>query len=152
VKLTLNRFIHDDKATFGVLSWPGGRVFTLEDAPQSVKIMHRTRIPAGTYDLSLRQGSPMARKHAERYGSWHLGMIWLLDVPGFEYVYIHPGNWPDDTSGCILPAMSAAYSAAGAMHVRESSTAYMAVAPGLMRAIMHGPASCSIEITDEVTA
>ncbi|KKK90217.1 hypothetical protein LCGC14_2725280, partial [marine sediment metagenome] len=32
----------------------------------------------------------------------HEGMIWLQNVPGFKYIYIHCGNDDDDTDGCIL--------------------------------------------------
>jgi len=28
--------------------------------------------------------------------------IWLQNVPGFKYIYIHCGNDDDDTDGCIL--------------------------------------------------
>jgi hypothetical protein len=32
----------------------------------------------------------------------HRGMLWLQNVPGFEWIYIHVGNTDDQTSGCIL--------------------------------------------------
>ena len=29
-------------------------------------------------------------------------MLWVKDVPGFEYILIHIGNDEDDTAGCLL--------------------------------------------------
>jgi hypothetical protein len=26
----------------------------------------------------------------------------ILDVPGRDYILIHPGNFPEDTEGCVL--------------------------------------------------
>jgi hypothetical protein len=33
---------------------------------------------------------------------WHQGMLWLQDVPGFQFIYIHVGNKDDDSDGCLL--------------------------------------------------
>lgn len=48
-------------------------------------------IPAGTYELALR-ASP------------RLGYVtpWVKEVPGFEDILIHIGNYPKDTEGCTL--------------------------------------------------
>jgi hypothetical protein len=48
-------------------------------------------IPAGTYEVKL-------------LPSFHFKEITphLIDVPGFEVVEIHPGNYPKDTHGCTL--------------------------------------------------
>jgi len=42
-------------------------------------------------------------KHGARW-SWHEPEIpELIDVKGFKYIQIHPGNYPKDTLGCLLP-------------------------------------------------
>ena len=75
---------------------------TLEDEHRGVKVPGYTRIPQGRYLLTLRSEGSMHGKYKDRYGASHRGMLWLRDVPGFEYVYIHVGNHSGDTSGCIL--------------------------------------------------
>src|SRR5688500_1725133 len=73
------------------------RCFTREDQKQAVKVPRETRIPAGTYKIKLRAEGSMQAKYSELYG-WHRhGMLWLQDVPGFEWIYIHPGNTDADT-------------------------------------------------------
>ena len=32
----------------------------------------------------------------------HKGMLWVRNVPGFEYILIHTGNTDEHTSGCLL--------------------------------------------------
>ena len=75
--------------------------FTLEDTFNEPKVWGKTRIPEGTYDIILRNEGGMTVKYAKRYPN-HKGMIWLQDVPGFEWVYIHTGNNENHTDGCIL--------------------------------------------------
>jgi CRISPR/Cas system Type II protein with McrA/HNH and RuvC-like nuclease domain len=43
----------------------------------------------------------MTKRYAARY-DFHQGMLHVLDVPGFEWIYIHTGNTDDHTSGCLL--------------------------------------------------
>lgn len=79
-----------------------------EDAWHMAKIPEKTRIPAGLYPMGLRteSGRPGSEtlhdKYLRRFGpEFHKGMLWIKDVPWFEYVYIHLGNSPDDSKGCI---------------------------------------------------
>lgn len=102
MKLKLRRLYETGIHTVGLLEC-GRRVFTtLEDAGHDRKIKGQTRIPAGTYDLQLRTTSPMASRYRKRFGEDHEGMIWLQNVPQFDFVYLHLGNVAEDTEGCIL--------------------------------------------------
>lgn len=105
--ITVKRLYHDSDATLGALLVDGHLVgFTCEDEPREDKVAGETRIPAGEYKLGIRKGSPMANRYDARYEG-HDGMLWLQDVPGFEYVYFHTGNTDDDTEGCILMGLTA---------------------------------------------
>ena len=79
---------------------PGLFCATLEDTFRHEKKKKVTRIPAGRYRLDLRKGSPMATRYQDKFGT--NGMLWLRDVPGFKFVYIHIGNTDQDSDGCIL--------------------------------------------------
>ena len=48
-------------------------------------------------------------------------MLWLQDVPDFEWVYIHSGNNHKHTSGCLLVGYSANEAA---MTIGRSRDAY----------------------------
>jgi hypothetical protein len=103
MKLTLKR-------NQGKSEWTTGRLFvndvfecfTIEDQAQDVKVMHETRIPAGTYDISLRTFGGHHERYKVKFKEIHMGMLWLRNVPGFQSILIHIGNSDDDSSGCIL--------------------------------------------------
>lgn len=71
--------------------------FTMEDVcrPNGEKIKGQTAIPFGKYKIGLRY-SP---KFSKKYGH---DMLWIMDVPQFEYILIHPGNTRFHTEGCLL--------------------------------------------------
>jgi hypothetical protein len=109
MKLQLLRINSGVDATSGVLFQvhpEGDKTFlcyTLEDQPQETKVMHETRIPAGTYDIKFRAVGGFHTRYLKRYGAgFHKGMLELQDVPGFKYILIHSGNTDEHTSGCIL--------------------------------------------------
>jgi hypothetical protein len=103
MKLTLKR-------NPGKSEWTTGRLFindvfecfTIEDQEQDVKVMHETRIPAGTYEISLRTFGGHHERYKIKFKEIHMGMLWLRNVPGFQSILIHIGNSDDDSSGCIL--------------------------------------------------
>lgn len=76
---------------------------TLEDVHRDVKVPGETRIPAGVYELRLRAEGGKYKKYLDRFGEWQRpGMLHVTNVPGFEWILIHPGNTPKDTEGCLL--------------------------------------------------
>jgi len=70
----------------------------MRDGP---KVPGETAIPPLRYRIKLRTDSPKFRHYYDRW-AWFRGMPWLQDVPGFTFVYIHPGLDDDDTEGCLL--------------------------------------------------
>ena len=77
--------------------------YTLEDEQRDVKVWGETRIPAGTYKLKLREEGGFHTRYLAKYGdTFHKGMIWVQDVPGFEYILWHTGNTDEHTAGCLI--------------------------------------------------
>ncbi len=65
--------------------------YTLEDKVRDVKIKSITAIPKGKYEVAI--------SFSNRFQQL---MPLLLNVPNFEGVRIHWGNYSKDTDGCIL--------------------------------------------------
>ena len=104
--LLLQRDTGGPDYTSGKLYVDGQHIcYTLEDEYRAVKVRGETRIPCGVYEIKLRNAGSMAPKYLRRF-PWQRGMLWLQEVPNFEYVYIHIGNDTDDTLGCILVGMA----------------------------------------------
>ena len=77
-------------------------VYTLEDEYRDEKKVGETRIPAGEYEVVLRTVGGFHARYSKRFPSIHRGMLYILDVPGFDYILIHCGNTDENTSGCLL--------------------------------------------------
>lgn len=96
MEIIVQRFLFEADCTVGRLYINGIlKCFTLEDEIRALKVKGETAIPYGKYELGMRY-SP---KFTPRYGH---DMLWVKNVPGFEYILIHPGNTDDDTDGCLL--------------------------------------------------
>ena len=76
--------------------------YTLEDEYRSEKVFGETRIPDGKYKLGLRKVGGYHAKYSKRFPHIHIGMLHVLNVPGFEYILIHCGNTDEHTAGCLL--------------------------------------------------
>lgn len=69
---------------------------TLEDTDRKLecggeKVHGETAIPRGTYKVVINWSNRFKRELPQ-----------VLDVPGFEGIRIHGGNFPADTLGCVL--------------------------------------------------
>lgn len=103
MQIILKRETESDEWTQGKLYVEGEFVcWTLEDQAQEKKVMHETRIPTGTFEIKLRTFGGHHDRYSVKFPTFHKGMLWLQDVPGFTAILIHIGNDDDDSSGCIL--------------------------------------------------
>jgi hypothetical protein len=107
MKLEVLRISSQSDSTSGILfdTTNGKRTFmcyTIEDEQRDVKVWGETRIPAGTYKLKLRTEGGFHNRYTGKYGDWHKGMIWVQDVPEFEYILWHTGNTDESTAGCLI--------------------------------------------------
>ena len=97
-----------------------------EDERRIKKVYGETCIPEGIYEIKLRTDSTKFKKYYARY-DFHRGMLWLQNVLGFEWIYIHTGNDDEDTMGCLLPGVVPIMLPDGEFEVRRSRDAYVAL-------------------------
>ena len=107
MKLEVLRFSSQEDSTNGILFdiTDGKREFlcyTLEDEHRDNKKYGETRVPAGTYNITLRTVGGFHGRYLKKYGEMHKGMLWVRNVPNFEYILIHTGNTDEHTAGCLL--------------------------------------------------
>lgn len=92
--------------------------YMVEDEIRAVKVQGETAIPYDTYELGLRDSPTMSSQflwsdsagilidagHIAKYP--HITdfvphkLIWVLNVKGFQFIYLHWGNTDDDSLGC----------------------------------------------------
>lgn len=105
MKLQLYRMWANDNETLGMMSIENiEECFILEDQYQLKKVRGKTRIPAGTYKISLRTEGRLHEKYKKLFPSFHIGMLELQNVKNFKYILIHIGLDDEDTEGCLLTA------------------------------------------------
>ena len=107
MELEVLRFSSQKDSTNGLLfDVTGGKrrflCYTLEDEYREEKVSSETRVPSGTYRITLRTTGGFHGRYLKKYGQMHKGMLWVRDVPGFEYILIHTGNTDEHTAGCLL--------------------------------------------------
>lgn len=93
--------------------------YVLEDAVRDVKIKNVTAIPKGTYEVAI--------TFSNRFKQL---MPLLLNVPNYEGVRIHWGNYSTDTEGCLLVGSTKAVNMVG-----NSRTQYAKLLAILSKAI-----------------
>lgn len=76
--------------------------YGLENIPRPVKIRGETAIPAGNYPLNFNRDGAMNGRYYDDYPAMHRGMLEIVDISNFSYVYFHKGNSYKETAGCVL--------------------------------------------------
>jgi len=142
MNLVLTRLKDNGVSTIGRLEVDSLRLYTIEDTYRTEKIWGQTRIPAGIYEIELRVEGLKHKKYSKKY-SFHEGMLWLRNVPGYEYVLMHIGNSVKDTNGCILVGSKILNDD----YITGSATAYINLYTTIIKAFNRGE-QIFIKITD----
>ena len=107
MKIIMPRIYSNLKTTIGIMMLDEvEQCFSLEDAFRTKKVYGKTRIPADTYKVILRTAGRLHEKYKKLF-PWHRGMLWLQDVKGFSWIYIHIGLRHQHTLGCPLVSVKA---------------------------------------------
>lgn len=156
---TLSTFLFDDiKKGVGV-----------EDEKRDVKVKGETRIDNNTYIMALRNSPRFSaeyyrddngnlilakqRNTPQLQAQYHTAheMIWVKDVPNFEFILWHWGNTDLDTDGCYIVGSSF-----GVVNGRDgvigSRTKYLEIYPIIWRSIKFGKTPVTVEYCENWNA
>jgi len=145
MEIVVKRFADNRKASMGLFYINGiFETFTIEDEERATKLKGETRIPNGTYGISLRSEGGFHKRYAQKYGDMHKGMLCIHNAPNwkiinagmeFQYILIHTGNTEKHTAGCLLlnDSVSSKTFSGG-----SSVDAYKRIYPKITKAILDG--------------
>jgi hypothetical protein len=154
MNIVVKRFADNGDASMGILYINGiFETFTIEDEERSVKVKGDTRVPNGTYGISLRSEGGFHAKYSKKYEDIHKGMLCIHNAPNwkiinagmeFQYILIHTGNTEKHTAGCLL--LNDAVSRK-TFTGSSSVDAYKRIYPRIAKAILDGE-RVTIQYTD----
>tara|TARA_R110002051_G_scaffold323482_2_gene417235 strand:- start:497 stop:946 length:450 start_codon:yes stop_codon:yes gene_type:complete len=103
MEIVVYRYSSQSRTTTSAIHIDGEfQCFGLEDRYREVKVYGDTRIPSGKYRVTLRTVGSTHERYKKKFPDFHIGTLWVRDVPNFEFILIHLGNSGDDTAGCLL--------------------------------------------------
>ena len=158
MKLTVLRYSTNQESTLGcLLKQDEGSdkkdflCYTIEDEHREEKVMHETRVPAGTYHVGLRNEGGHYNRYRQKYSDVHKtdkhGMLCIYNADGwkivtenmsFQYVLVHVGNSDDHTSGCLLTGDAPNNNQIADGFVGSSAQAYKRIYPIIAERILAG--------------
>lgn len=148
MRLKLLRYSTSKESTLGLFYIDNEfECYTLEDTYRKKKIVKETRIGSGIYTIELRKEGGLNSKYKKKFPDIHKGMLWLRNVPNFQYVYIHIGNESKHSAGCILVGDGVNNNINKSGFINSSTTAYKRVYSKIVKAIEKNE-SVIIEIID----
>lgn len=144
------RFSSDEQSTNSLIFVDGiFQSYCLEDAHHDVKIKGKTRIPPGRYKLGIRTAGRLHEIYKKKFPATHKGMIWILNIPNFEYVYFHIGNKAGDTEGCPLVGNIQSNNQGGTDgQIMNSTDAYIAFYSKMIADVLNGTAFANFHDMD----
>ena len=146
MKITVTRIKSDREATISTVEIDGKfQCFGLEDEYRENKVPGETRIPVGSYDITVRKVGGFHNRYSKKFPNHHKGMLWVRDVPNFEYILIHIGNTDDNTAGCLLVGKNG--NTSGELSVGNSTGAYKELYAKVIDAAING--DLTIEYLDK---
>ena len=139
MKIVVKRIEHATSTT-GEMRIDGvPQCVTLEDkcrADNEKKVYGETAIPYGKYKITLRTEGTIFDDYKNRFKDIRneRGTLWIRNIPGFEYVLIHVGNYCKDTLGCLLVGSRVVSD----VEIAESTKAYKKIYPIIADALEKG--------------
>jgi hypothetical protein len=112
IDIQLSRCTDNGTTTIGKITIGNLEILSIEDTnrdlnhdgdltdPGEKKVYGLTRVPCGRYEIKFREWGGLHEKYKARF-VFHKGMLWLIDVPSFEDIYIHIMNYARESLGCI---------------------------------------------------
>lgn len=132
--------------TISTLSIDGNHFcFVLEDGYKEEKVPGETRIEGGIYNIVKRTFGGFFKDYNQKFG--HKFSIQIENVPGFEDVLIHIGNFPENTRGCLLIAFDLATTQTNAKIQLQRSTDCYKIFYSLVSAAFRKKEQVQIRIT-----
>jgi len=104
-------FINDQFECFILEDKDRGLSQSLPSEAAQLKVAAKTAIPKGTYDIGI--------TFSNRFKQY---LPLLINVPAFDGIRIHSGNYAADTEGCLLPGVTMSRDM-----VQQSKTAFKAL-------------------------
>lgn len=139
MEITVKRTEHENSTTGAFFINDVLQCVSLEDkcrGENQPKIYGETAIPYGRYRVTLRKEGSIYWDYKTRFADIknERGTLWVRDIPGFEYVLIHVGNYLKDTLGCLLVGSRIVSDT----EIAESTKAYKKIYPIIAGALERG--------------
>lgn len=143
MEIDVFRYSDGGQSTLGLFFIDGRfECYTLEDQFREVKVYADTRIAAGRYEITFRNEGRMHeifKNHKDaRIKAMHKGMLWVRNVPNFEYILIHTGVNEKHTAGCLLVGDRANDNQVAAGELQSSIEAYVQMYPKVADRLVAG--------------
>ncbi len=151
MKLKVDRIDETTNSTLGNFYINNVRqCYTLENDYDPIKVQGETRIPKGVYQVTLRYFGGFYDKYSAKFNEDH-PTLEIKDVPNYEHILIHIGNYYKDTAGCILVGELFRMGAVtGNYSLINSTKAYKKIYYPIQKALLAGE-KVTIEIGDTVS-